>query len=140
MLTHLGGICGDKCFSKTCICNKDEFQLIGGTSYFYCCTQKNVTCTSHKGNVTCPGGQKLNKGQFCEQQGQCPTIMIVETALKSNCSNVGSHYCPGSLDSTKICMDKINASVKDYCGSMRSQGQLCPPPSNGLEIEQCYSE
>ena len=66
--------------------------------------------------------------------------MEVQTAIKSNCSLADYQHCPAGFFSTRICMDKVNVSVTDYCGSLLSQGKLCPLPSNGLEIDQCYSE
>ena len=72
-------------------------------------------------------------GEFCDG---CPLAAFSEIALKSNCSKSSNHFCPLYGSSLKICMDKVNVSISDYCSIENAWN--CPNAKDGLNFEQCY--
>ena len=94
-------------------------------------------------NVYCENGQALSiYGDFCHECQECPTFEIfTEMGLTSNCSKISNHFCPMFLGSSKICMDKVNVNITDYCSaSYVRKPWFCPKAINGLNFEQCYLE
>ena len=88
-------------------------------------------------NVSCENGQALSIfGEFCYE---CPLIKISSLALTSNCSKMSNHFCPMDYTSSKICMDKVNVPITDYCStSADDKPWICPKANKGLNFEQCY--
>ena len=98
--------------------------------------------SSKNSDISCKNGNLLHTGDFCEQQGQCPISYWSPAAMKSNCTKSSNHFCPVGGQSTKICMEKFNVSMIDYCSAITSDypGYMCPSLGNGLIFEQCYNE
>lgn len=94
--------------------------------------------------VICEHGQALGFEHFCEDL--CPLSAIAITALKSNCSYIQNKNCPIYRVSNKICMDKVNVTISDYCtGNSYDYDEeklfwSCPKANRGLDFEQCYNE
>ena len=89
---------------------------------------------------SCENGQALViYGDFCSDSEMCPIATENQLALSSNCSKTSNHFCPMYQMSSKICMDKVNVSVTDYCSYGRGeQYWKCPKANKGLIFEQCY--
>ena len=90
-------------------------------------------------NAYCENGQALSiYGDFCNDCHECPIGTNSFSAISSNCSKRFNHFCPLYM-SSKICMDKVNVSVTDYCThGGQNEHWICPKASKGLDFEQCY--
>ena len=90
--------------------------------------------------ISCENGQAISiDGDFCLGCQECPIANFSIMALTSNCSKSSNHYCPLNFDSSKICMDKVNFSITDYCSNGgRDDYWKCPKANKGLNFEQCY--
>ena len=85
----------------------------------------------------CENGQSLSIfGDYCHD---CPIGHSSTSALTSNCSKSSTNFCPINLYSSKICLDKVNVSITDYCsGGGFEKFWICPKANKGLIFEQCY--
>ena len=87
-------------------------------------------------DVNCENGQTLSIfGDFCHE---CPLLKHSSLALTSNCSKSSNHFCPIGYDTSKICTDKVNVNITDYCRHEFSETWICPKANKGLNFEQCY--
>ena len=94
-------------------------------------------------HVYCENGQALSIfGEFCNE---CPMHRYSVFALTSNCSKSSNHFCQIDYYSSKICMDKVNVSIGDYCSGDKTDVfdcteyyKDCPKANKGLNFEQCY--
>ena len=60
-------------------------------------------------------------------------------ALTSNCSKESNHVCPIDMTNSKICVDKDNVSITDYCNMLpvKEKQWVCPKANKGLSFQQC---
>ena len=78
-------------------------------------------------------------GEFCHECQECPIELISGFAMSSNCSKMFNHFCPMYPETSKICMDRVNTNITDYCsGGGVNHYWKCPKANKGLEVEQCY--
>ena len=94
--------------------------------------------------IYCQNGQAMSiYGDFCKDGHECPTSIYSNYAMKSNCSYDSNHFCPMQFDSSKICINKMNVSISDYCRNGDPYGidthWTCPKANYGLDFEQCYT-
>ena len=93
------------------------------------------------GNVYCESGQALSiYGDFCHDCQECPIqpfSHLYHLAMSTNCSKSSNHFCPIYMSASKICLDKVNVSITDYC-SNGDEPWICPKANKGLNFEQCY--
>ena len=91
--------------------------------------------------ISCENGHALSyNGDFCHDSQECPiSAQNSILAMSSNCSKMSNHFCPLYDYSSKICMDKVNVSITDYCswGGL-DEPWICPEANKGLKFEQCY--
>ena len=110
--------------------------------HFYCCTPTNITCDEHETYVSCPNGQIQSQEIFCEDQSACPITEYGVVSLITNCSHMQNHHCPASYLASKICADKVDVSLNDYCKGIdptSPPGKICPLANKGLDYAQCYN-
>ena len=87
-------------------------------------------------HVSCENGQMISTfGEFCDG---CPLSTFSEMVLKSNCSKSLNQICPFYYTSLKICMDKVNVSISEYCSIDIENAWTCPNANDGHNFEQCY--
>ena len=91
-------------------------------------------------NGICENGKVVPQEDFCEGQEQCPIATSSATALKSNCRHMSNNFCPMSQMSSKICLDKVNVSMGDYCKRFTDYIWICPMAKESPYFEQCYNE
>ena len=88
--------------------------------------------------VNCDNGQAVSVfGDFCQE---CPLVHLYSSfAVSSNCSYNLNHFCPLYDDASKICIDKVDVSITNYC-SYGGQNEYwkCPKANKGLKFDQCY--
>ena len=90
----------------------------------------------------CEHGQAISiYGDFCVETQECALSPGSTFALTSNCSKTSNHFCPFYASSSKICMDKVNVSITDYCTSdgLYHKYWKCPKAIKGHDFEQCYA-
>lgn len=160
-MLSLGNICGTKCTLGNCECGNTTFNPY---NHLYCCIAKNETCRVDQGMsiqaplndttdivndlpklpyfadgvTTCHNGQAISiHGNFCPECKECPISKESNLALTSNCSKTSNHFCPLFPDSSKICMDKVNVAVDEYC-SIGGDYWTCPNAKSGLDFDQCH--
>ena len=85
----------------------------------------------------CENGQSLSIfGDYCHD---CPITPSSSFALTSNCSKMSNHFCPLQSDSSKICTDKVNVNITEYCSwGGYDEPWKCPKANKGINFEQCY--
>ena len=91
--------------------------------------------------ISCENGQAIpTHGGFCKDSQECPIITSYGImALTSNCGHVSNHFCPISRGLSKICIDKVNVSITDYCTEGgHDKYWKCPKANKGLVFEQCF--
>ena len=93
-------------------------------------------------HVSCKNGQAISIFEdFCNKCQECPILPFSMVAFASNCSKISNHVCPFSKDASKICIDKLNVSITDYCSDKDGNKYWkCPMANKGLKHEQCYSQ
>ena len=91
-------------------------------------------------HISCKNGQAISSyGNYCNQCKECPIFRRTYYAMTSNCSKSSNNFCPMSISSSKVCMDKVNvSSITYYCGGYTNVWN-CPKANKGLNYEQCYS-
>ena len=88
-------------------------------------------------NVYCENGQALSLyGDFCHECHECPLATYSVYAMLSNCSKRSNNFCPMFDVTSKICMDRFNVNITDYCDY--GEPWICPKANKGLNFEQCY--
>lgn len=88
--------------------------------------------------MNCENGQSLSIfGDYCHD---CPIGYSSTYALTSNCSKSSNHFCPLYAYTSKICMDKVNVDITDFCSYAGYDEPLkCPKANKGINFEQCYA-
>ena len=92
--------------------------------------------------MSCENGQAISiYGEMCNKSEECPiSDLTSKRALESNCSYSSNHFCPIYYTSSKICMDKVDVSITDYCTYYgQAEPWNCPKANKGLKFDQCYS-
>ena len=90
--------------------------------------------------MSCENGQQISVyGKFCNENQGCPLGIESLLALTSNCSKSSNHFCPISSSTAKICIDRVDVSITNYCsyGARNDSYWKCPKANKGLEFEQC---
>ena len=89
--------------------------------------------------MTCKNGKVISIfGEFCTENEECPIATGSITVLKSNCSKSQNNHCPLNKDSSKICMDKVNVPISNFCSVNVGGYWKCPNAKSGLNFDQCY--
>ena len=90
--------------------------------------------------MNCDNAQALSiYGNFCHDSNDCPTESFSSFAMSSNCSKINNHFCPLNFGSSKICIDKANVPITEYCPSgLGLKNWECPKANKGLNFDQCY--
>ena len=92
--------------------------------------------------IYCKNGQVLSiHGDFCQNCQECPLELFSSFAMSSNCSKTSNHFCTVFQGTSKICMNKVDVSITDYCSSHGlndPEPWVCPKANKGLNFEQCY--
>ena len=87
----------------------------------------------------CENGKALSiYGDSCEE---CPIEKHSSAlALASNCGRSSNNFCPIYDATSKICMNKVNVNIIDYCSYFAEDGEawICPKANKGLNFDQCY--
>ena len=79
-------------------------------------------------------------GDFCPECQECPMQREYSIfAISSNCSKGSNQFCPKYLESSKIYMNKINASITEYCPYGGNEIWECPKANKGLDFDQCFN-
>ena len=89
----------------------------------------------------CENGQALSIYEdFCEGGHACPIGTDSYFALTSNCSKISNHFCPIYHLTSKICLDKVDVNITNYCKYGRNDEEpwICPKANKGLSFVQCY--
>ena len=88
----------------------------------------------------CENGQAVSLyGDSCHDE--CPIGKSSRSAMSSNCSKSLNNFCPIIEETSKICMDRVNVSITDYCFSNSEYDKYwnCPKANKGVNFEQCYN-